>query len=50
MSTASEFETTLSPASSIFSWSRVSGGFGSFSSTAACARIRPNGTWTLGRR
>ena len=28
MSTASEFETVLSPAASIFSWSRVTGGFG----------------------
>ena len=49
MSTASEFETTLSPAASIFSWSRVTGGFGSSSSTAACARISPNGRWMLGR-
>ena len=49
MSTASEFETTLSPAASIFSWSRVTGGFGSFSSTAAWIRISPKGTCRLGR-
>ena len=38
---ASELVTTLSPAASIFSWSRVTGGFGSFSSTAACSAHQP---------
>ena len=40
----------MSPARSIFSRSRVSGGFGSTSSSVACARITGTGTCTSGRR
>ena len=47
--TASSFETTLSPCSSIFSRSRVSGMLpGSRSVTSAFTRIQATGTWTLG--
>src|SRR5579864_320757 len=50
VSTALRSVTTLSPSSSMVSWSRVTGAPGIHSVNAACARSRPTGTCTEGRR
>src|SRR5438270_872273 len=47
VSTAALSPTTLSPASSMRSMSRVSGGFGNCSSSAACVRMSGSGTWSV---
>src|SRR5204863_9531705 len=50
VSTALGSLTTLSPSSSIVSWSRVTGAPGRRSVSVACTRRTPTGTCTVGRR